>query len=88
MNIKMTQVHSINTGFFRLDGGAMFGVVPRVLWQNKHTPDDRNRILLATRVLLIIDRNRKMIVETGIGNWHDKKFIDRYGLQNPDFDFK
>ncbi len=83
----MTKVHSINAGFFRLDGGAMFGVVPRVLWQDKCAPDEKNRIPQATRVLLIIDNGRKILVDTGMGNWHDGKFIDRFSLEKPDFDF-
>ena len=83
----MTEVHSINAGFFRIDGGAMFGVVPRVLWQDKCIPDEKNRILQATRVLLIIDGPRKILIDTGMGNWHDQKFIDRFSLEKPDFDF-
>jgi glyoxylase-like metal-dependent hydrolase (beta-lactamase superfamily II) len=84
---QMTEIHSINTGFFRLDGGAMFGVIPRILWQRQHAPDEQNRILQALRVLLIIDGQRTILVDTGLGNWHDEKFIDRYAVENPDFDF-
>ena len=83
----MAKVYSINAGFFRLDGGAMFGVVPRVLWQDKCAPDEKNRILQATRVLLIIDGQRKILIDTGMGNWHNHKFIDRFSLEKPDFDF-
>ena len=83
----MAEVHSINAGFFRIDGGAMFGVVPRVLWQDKYIPDEKNRVLQATRVLLIIDGLRKILVDTGMGNWHNQKFIDRFSLEKPDFDF-
>ena len=81
------EVHSINTGFFRLDGGAVFGVVPRMLWQDKYIPDEKNRIPQATRVLLVIDGRRKILIDTGMGNWHDRKFIDRFSLEKPDFDF-
>ena len=83
----MAEVYSINAGYFRLDGGAMFGVVPRVLWQDKCIPDEKNRILQATRVLLIIDGSRKILIDTGMGNWHDQKSIDRFSLEKPDFDF-
>ena len=83
----MAKVYSINAGCFRLDGGAMFGIVPRALWQEKCAPDEKNRILQATRVLLIIDAQRKILVDTGMGNWHDRKFIDRFNLEKPDFDF-
>ena len=83
----MAEVYSINAGYFRLDGGAMFGVVPRVLWQDKCIPDEKNRIPQATRVLLIIDDRRKILIDTGMGNWHDRKFIDRFSLEKPNFDF-
>jgi len=85
--LSMAEVHSINTGFFWLDGGSMFGIVPRVLWEDKCRPDEKNRIKQAARVLLIINNERKILVDTGMGNWHDDKFIDRYDLERPDFDF-
>ena len=64
-------VHS--HGFFRLDGGAMFGVVPKPLWSKHAPPDEQNRILMATRSLIIEDGNRKMIVDLGNGDkWMPK----------------
>jgi len=83
----MVDVYSINAGYFRLDGGAMFGVVPRVLWERHCAPDDRNRIRMACRSLLVVDGDRKILVDTGFGNWHDEKFIDQFALENPEFDF-
>ncbi len=65
----------------------MFGVVPRVIWQETYQPDDRNRVLQASRTMLIIDGERKILVDTGMGNWHDGKFVDRFALEQPDFDF-
>ena len=64
----------------------MFGVVPRVLWERQHQPDDLNRIAQALRPILIIDGHRKIIVDTGNGNWHEDKFIKMYALQTTDFD--
>lgn len=64
----------------------MFGVVPRVLWQRQYPPDDLNRIAQALRPILIIDGHRKILVDTGNGNWHEDKFIKMYALQTTDFD--
>ncbi len=83
MDVK---VYPIDAGSFRVDGGAMFGVVPRVLWQRHHQPDDLNRISQALRSILIIDGDRNMLVDPGIGNWPDDKFIRTYGIEKPDFD--
>ena len=84
---SMAQIHSINTGFFWLDGGALFGVVPRVLWERFFVPDRKNRIRQAMRAFLIIDGERKIIVDAGLGNWYDRKFYDRYKVENPNFEF-
>src|SRR5262249_34232616 len=70
---------SLSDGFFRLDGGAMFGVGPRTLWAGKAPPDERNRITPAMRPL-IIRGNRTMIVDAGVGDKEDAKFSDIYGL--------
>ena len=83
----MAQLYSLNTGYFGLDGGAMFGVVPRVLWQREHQPDEQNRIHLAMRVLLIKDGDRTILVDTGLGDWHNEKFVRTYAVQNNGFDF-
>jgi methylmalonyl-CoA epimerase len=71
---------SLCDGFFRLDGGAMFGVVPRLLWEKKAPPDERNRILLAMRPL-IVRGTRTMIVDAGLGDKESEKFIDIYGVE-------
>ena len=83
----MAQIYSINTGFFWLDGGALFGVVPRVLWERHFVPDQKNRVRQAMRAALIIDGERKIIVDPGLGNWYDQKFYDRFRVENPDFNF-
>ena len=71
---------SVNDGFFRLDGGAMFGVVPKPLWAPKAPPDERNRILLAMRPL-IVRGARTMIIDAGAGDKENQKFRDIYGLE-------
>lgn len=76
MKIGKYKLTAINTGYFRLDGGAMFGIIPKNLWEKTNTPDDKNRIKLATRNLLLEDGNRKILVDTGMGNkWNDKSKI-------------
>jgi methylmalonyl-CoA epimerase len=71
---------SVNDGLFRLDGGAMFGVVPRPLWEKKTAPDERNRILLAMRPLVVEAGWGRMIVDCGAGDKMDEKSADIYGL--------
>jgi glyoxylase-like metal-dependent hydrolase (beta-lactamase superfamily II) len=76
------QVHAIHAGVQRLDGGAMFGVVPKPLWQRRISPDDRNRIPLAMRCLLIEHESGPVLIDTGAGNKEDSKFHDIYGIEN------
>ncbi len=73
-------LHAIETGNFRLDGGAMFGVVPKALWQRTNPADDKNRIALAARSLLIEDGNRLILIDTGMGSKQDESFFRHYGL--------
>lgn len=68
------KLYLIDTGTFKLDGGAMFGVVPRVLWQKLISPDDSNRIDLGMRCLLIETENRLILVDTGIGIKNNEQF--------------
>lgn len=70
---------SLYDGFFRLDGGSMFGVVPKVLWSAKAPPDDRNRILLAMRPL-VVHGARTMIIDAGLGDKEQGRFCDIYGV--------
>ncbi len=76
-------VYTIDTELFKLDGGAMFGVVPKSIW-NKFSPADENNLCtLAMRCLLIEDGNRLILVDTGIGNKQDAKFFGHYYLHGP-----
>lgn len=72
----------LSDGFFRLDGGAMFGVVPRLLWEKKIRPDERNRIRLGLNSLLILDGKHTILVETGIGDKLSAKAADIYGVEH------
>ena len=74
------KLYSINAGHFKLDGGAMFGVVPRPLWEKKSAPDDRHRIQLAMRPLLIEASWGRMLVDCGVGGKMSAKDRDIYAL--------
>jgi glyoxylase-like metal-dependent hydrolase (beta-lactamase superfamily II) len=74
--------HLLDGGLQRLDGGAMFGVVPKPLWSRRITPDDRNRIPLGMRCLLIEHPDGLVLVDTALGNKEDPKFHDIYGIEN------
>jgi glyoxylase-like metal-dependent hydrolase (beta-lactamase superfamily II) len=67
-------------GFFRLDGGAMFGVVPKPLWERRAPADDRNRIHLGLRPLLVRSAEKTMIIDAGIGDKMDAKSVEIYGI--------
>lgn len=74
------KLHSIETGNFKLDGGAMFGVVPKVLWNRTNPADSHNRIDIAARSLLIEDGDRLILIDTGMGDKQPEKFFQHYGL--------
>jgi glyoxylase-like metal-dependent hydrolase (beta-lactamase superfamily II) len=74
------KLHTINTGFFKLDGGAMFGVVPKTIWNKSNPADDNNLCTWALRCLLVEAGNRLILVDTGIGNKQDAKFFSHYFL--------
>jgi glyoxylase-like metal-dependent hydrolase (beta-lactamase superfamily II) len=78
------QLHTINTGYFKLDGGAMFGVVPKTMWNKLNPADDNNMCTWAMRSLLIEDGNKLILVDTGIGNKQDDKFFGHYYLHGDD----
>ncbi len=73
-------IYPIETGNFKLDGGAMFGVVPKVLWERTNPSDDRNLIDLSMRCLLIEDGERLILIDTGVGNKQSDKFFSYYYL--------
>jgi glyoxylase-like metal-dependent hydrolase (beta-lactamase superfamily II) len=80
--IGALNVYAIQAGGQRLDGGAMFGVVPKPLWERRIKADDRNRIPLGMRCLLIEHDIGPVLIDTGAGNKEDAKFIDIYGIEN------
>jgi len=74
--------HTLEAGLQRLDGGAMFGVVPKPLWERRIPPDERNRIPLALRCLLVEHDAGLVLIDTGLGNKESDKFKDIYGVAN------
>jgi glyoxylase-like metal-dependent hydrolase (beta-lactamase superfamily II) len=78
------QLHVINTGLFKLDGGAMFGVVPKMLWERTNPADEKNLCTWAMRCLLIEDGDRLILIDNGIGIKQDAKFFSHYYLHGDD----
>ncbi|WP_162426421.1 MBL fold metallo-hydrolase [Pontibacter pudoricolor] len=74
------KLHVIDTGFFKLDGGAMFGVVPKTIWQRTNPADENNLCTWAMRCLLIEDGNRLILIDNGIGDKQDARFFSHYYL--------
>lgn len=74
------KLHRIETGNFMLDGGAMFGVVPKALWERTNPADEKNRIKMAARSLLIEDGDRLILIDTGMGNKQSDKFYGHYAI--------
>lgn len=78
------KLHVVNTGFFKLDGGAMFGVVPKSIWQKTNPADENNMCTWAMRCLLVEEGNRLVLIDTGIGTKQDAKFFSHYYLHGED----
>lgn len=72
------QIHTIDTGLFKLDGGAMFGVVPKTLWSRKYPADSNNLCTWAMRCLLVEEGNRLILIDTGLGDKQSNKFFSYY----------
>jgi glyoxylase-like metal-dependent hydrolase (beta-lactamase superfamily II) len=78
------QLYSINTGYFKLDGGAMFGVVPKSIWNKLNPADENNLCSWALRCLLVEDGNRLTLIDNGLGDKQDAKFFGHYYLHGDD----
>lgn len=82
MKLGKFEIHAITDGTFRLDGGQMFGVVPKALWEKKIPADERNRIRMTLTCMLIRTGNENILIETGIGDKFDAKHADIYGIDH------
>ena len=84
MRLGDIDVRHIHSGNFYLDGGAMFGVVPKPLWEKKSPPDSRNRIRLAANSLLVRAANKNILIETGNGTKWTPKLRNIYAIDEGD----
>ena len=81
MKIGKYNIHIVNSGYFYLDGGAMFGIIPKPLWEKTNPADEANRIKLATRNLLLVSDDKKILIDTGLGNKWSKKLSEIYRIE-------
>lgn len=85
MIIGKYQIEIINSGYFYLDGGAMFGIIPKLLWEKTNPPDESNRIKLATRNLLLISDEKRILIDTGMGTKWTEKLFKIYNIEQQEF---
>jgi glyoxylase-like metal-dependent hydrolase (beta-lactamase superfamily II) len=88
MKIGKYELFPIETGRFSLDGGAMFGIIPKPLWEKLNPPDERNRIELAARALLLIGDGKNILIDNGNGSKFTPKQIDIYRLDDSNYELK
>ena len=81
MRLGKLELRVVSDGGFRLDGGAMFGVVPKVLWQKKTVPDELNRIPMGTNCLLVTSGGEVLLIDSGLGDKHDLRFREMFGFE-------
>jgi glyoxylase-like metal-dependent hydrolase (beta-lactamase superfamily II) len=80
MKIGKYELHVVETGSFGLDGGAMFGIIPKPLWSKFNPPDELNRVTLSARNLLLVGESKRILIDSGIGGNWDDKFVKIYRL--------
>jgi glyoxylase-like metal-dependent hydrolase (beta-lactamase superfamily II) len=85
MRIGKYNIHTIESGFFALDGGAMFGIIPKPLWEKSNPADEKNRIKLATRNLLLKSDSKIILIDTGMGTKWNEKFKEIYWIVQDDY---
>ena len=76
------QLHTVEAGRFRLDGGAMFGIIPKMLWSRHTEADEKNRIPLAMRCLLLEGDGRLILIDNGLGHKYDDKFANIFAVDH------
>ncbi|MCX6639733.1 MAG: MBL fold metallo-hydrolase [bacterium] len=83
MKLGLFELNVLHDGYFRLDGGAMFGVVPKTIWDRLEPADDFNRILLGSNPLLVRTGSHTVLIDTGIGSKFDSKYLEIYQIELP-----
>ena len=81
MKVGTSDIHIVSDGSLRMDGGSIFGIVPKAIWSKTHKPDRLNRIEIALNCLLIQANNSNILVDTGIGNKHNKTIKTRFNMR-------
>src|SRR3972149_5914683 len=81
MKIAKYKLYVIESGYFYLDGGAMFGIIPKPFWKKNNPADEANRIKLATRNLLLVSDDKKILIDTGMGKKWSKKLSEIYRIE-------
>ncbi|MBN2365520.1 MAG: MBL fold metallo-hydrolase, partial [Calditrichaeota bacterium] len=84
MQIGPYEIHHIDAGRYKLDGGAMFGVVPKTLWQKSNPADEKNRIEMALNTLLLVGDGRIILIDCGVGTKFSEKFQEIYAIDHSD----
>lgn len=87
MKIGKYKLKTVLSGYFALDGGAMFGIIPKPLWEKTNPADKQNRVILTTRNLLLISDDKKILIDTGMGKKWDDKSKNIYNI-NPELDIE
>lgn len=77
------KISLLHPATFKLDGGAMFGIIPKPLWEKKIKADELNRIHMSLRVVLIETEHKKILIDTGIGDYHGEKFEEQFAVRGP-----
>ena len=80
MKLGKFEIYPVTDGSIYLDGGAVFGIVPKVLWEKTYRPDERNRIHLSLHCPLVVTKKYNILIDTGVGTKHDEKFCKIYGI--------
>ncbi|MCF6157088.1 MAG: MBL fold metallo-hydrolase [wastewater metagenome] len=80
MKFGKFEIYPVSDGYFSLDGGGVFGIVPRTLWEKVYSPDEKNRIQLSLLCPLIVTKKHNILIDTGVGTKHDEKFYQIYGI--------
>lgn len=83
MQLGDFEITPLLDGHFRLDGGSLFGIIPRPLWEQRMKPDERHRVRLAVRCLLVRNGKRTILIDSGQGNKYSEKFQDRFAVEQP-----
>ncbi len=86
MKIGKYTLNVVNSGYFALDGGAMFGIIPKPLWEKDAPADEKNRIRLSTKHILLQSESKKILIDTGMGNKWSAKQFEQFGVENPNKD--